>query len=233
MARSYDDGSSQYSQHAAAVVSGPPFTVAAWVRSDDAATAGGQTVLAIGDANADTDFYRLFLAAHIGGDPVRWVNRAGSSNAVTSTVSGFTANTWHHVVGIEYAVNSRAVFIDGGSKGTDATSQTPSNLDITTISKIARVSAGGYFSGDIAWVSIWNAALTDAEVALLANGLHPHQMRPGNLKAFWLDDRSGRHDNDNWGSYDMTAFNAPSWVDDPPSLQYPKGVVKTDWAQAG
>ncbi len=231
MARSYDDGSSQYSQHAAAVVVAPPFTIAAKVRSNDATI--GQTVLGIGDASADTDFYRLFLAGHIAGDPVRWLNRAGGVNATASTLTGFTANTWHDIVAVEYAANSRAVFVDGGSRGADNTNQTPVNLDITTISKIARVSAGGYFSGDIAWVGIWdvawNAAL--AELVTVA-GLHPFQIQPSNLKAFWYDDRSGRHDNDNWGSYDLTPSGSPTWADDPPGLQYPQGIVQTDWAQS-
>ena len=229
MARTFDDVSGSFLQRNSAVVNAPPFSVAAWMRSDDDTT--GQTVLSIGDASTDTDYYRLFISGPTAGDPVRWVTRAGGSNAAASTSTGFSANTWHHVAGVEAAANSRAVYIDGGSKGTDSTSKTPSNLDTTAIGKLARLSAAPYFSGDIAWVSIWNAALSDAEIALLANGLHPHQMRPGNLVTFWLDDRSGRHDNDNWGSYDVVASNTPTWADDPPGLQYPQGIVQTDWAQ--
>tara|TARA_Y100000310_G_scaffold328637_1_gene397081 strand:+ start:721 stop:1431 length:711 start_codon:yes stop_codon:yes gene_type:complete len=231
MARTFDDGSSQYCQHGAAVLSGPPISVAARVRSND--DTAGQTVFGIGDASTDTDFYRLLLAGHVGSDPVRWVNRAGGSNATASTTSGFTANTWHLVGAVEAAANSRFIYIDGGSVGTDTTNQTPSNLDITTISKIARLSSGGHFSGDIGLVVVWNVVITAAEWAAMAAGdLHPLNVRPESIVAFWYDDRRGRTDNDLWGNYDMTAYATPTWTDDPPGLQYPQGIVQTDWAQS-
>ena len=40
-------------------------------------------------------------------------------------------------------------------------------------------------TGDLAEAAVWNVALTDAEVAALARGIHPFLIRPDALVAYW------------------------------------------------
>lgn len=45
-------------------------------------------------------------------------------------------------------------------------------------------STKGYFDGDIAEAAIWNVALSDAEIAMLAKGLSPLRVRPASLVSY-------------------------------------------------
>jgi len=81
------------------------------------------------------------------------------------------------------SATDRAVYIDGGSKGTNATSNTPSGLASTRLGKDH--DNNNALDGRIGEGAIWNVALTDAEVARLAKGIHPFKVRPANIVAYW------------------------------------------------
>mgnify|MGYP001607049776 CR=1 FL=1 len=182
MARTFQDAT-QYLSLATAIVTAYPFTVAAWANSDDATL--NQTIWSVGVSSTDNDMWRLQFRGADAGDPVRLVSRnaAGAQNdAITTT--GYTAGTWHHACGVGASATDRRVFIDGGSKGTNTTSNTPAPTNITRIGLLARSSGGGRFDGPIAEVAVWNVALTDDEVLMLAKGLSPFAMRPGSLISY-------------------------------------------------
>jgi hypothetical protein len=83
------------------------------------------------------------------------------------------------------ATNDRRAYIDGGSKGTNGTSRTPSGVNKTGVGYLCRSSQTGYFSGRIAEVAVWDAALTDAEAALLGAGYSALFVRPQDLLVYW------------------------------------------------
>lgn len=181
MARAFVRASSQYLEYGGAVVTEVPLTMACWFRSDS--TTLSQALMALGRSDANDDTFLLAANGAAGGDPVQaQTSGVGGASAVTTT--GFSANTWHHACGVFAAVDSRAAYIDGGSKGTNAGSQTPSGLDRTRIG-LYYSGATLYMSGRIALPAIWNVALSDEEVAALARGLDPRYIRPESLVGGW------------------------------------------------
>lgn len=205
MSRSFASGSSEYLQVDQAVVSGTPFTLACWFyATQDTAS---QAILSIADKD-DNDYHTLFAAGSGAGDPI-WANTwTGSAARIAQTTSGYTINTWHHACGVWAADNDRRAYIDGGSKGTNANAHTVANIDRFRVSSTANDDPKNYFDGRIAEVGVWEVALTDAEVLILAHGYSPLFVRPASLVAYWPLIRD--EDQDRVGGYDLTPVNTPS-----------------------
>jgi len=156
----FDDGSSEYLENGNAVVSAAPYTYAALVNSDNAGV--NQTVLGVG-IGGGFQYSRLYLHGTAPGDPVRFQVTDGGGGTITSTTTGYSANTWHHIAAVAAAADDRAVFIDGGSKGTSAVARAPAGLDTTRIGTHPALLTD-YMSGRISDARIYNRALSDAEV---------------------------------------------------------------------
>lgn len=101
--------------------------------------------------------------------------------ATTANSGSFTAGAWQHAAGVFQAANKRAF-----ANGTGGTAET-SSYSVTGLSQViisARRNSGGFgvfFNGNTAEHAIWNAALTDDEIAALAAGFTPDQIRPQSL----------------------------------------------------
>jgi hypothetical protein len=224
MARLFDDGSSEYLEYGGAVLTVAPITLAAWFYSDDVTV--GQTLIALLDADNDSDYLRLTAQGNAAGDPIR-LHAEGTDGGTADTTTGFSANTWHSAVGRENG-NSRDVWIDGGSKGTNANAVTLTGIDLTRIG-YRNASAAQHMSGRVAWAAVWNVSLSDDDVAAYADGYSPSLIRPDALVAFWPlggfhDDNSGNAANSDWdvvGGYHMDPQNTPSVADHPGGLIYP------------
>lgn len=162
-------------------VTAAPFTVAAWARRTD--TGSFRTVLGIGDKDVTNHQWYLQMF-DFGSKSVKWEVQAGGTAANSQAPGNWVQNQWHHVAGVEASSTSRTCYLDGSPDATpDTTSRAPSGADRLAIGKVPESSpgAGEYFTGDIAEVGIWNVALTDAEIASLAKGVTPPNIRPGNL----------------------------------------------------
>jgi hypothetical protein len=176
MARLFDDASSQYLENATAPVTAVPLSVGCWFNSNDAAAT--QALVQIGVTGSNDNCFVLFAAGSVAGDPVRFQTRT-TSNGVADSTTGYTANQWHHALGVTSATTSRAAYIDGGNKGTNTTNLTPAGIDSVAVGR--RQANTAYMSGYIAEVAIWSAALTDDEAAVLAKGYSPLLVRPTSL----------------------------------------------------
>jgi hypothetical protein len=210
MARAFDDGSSQYLGVASAVVTAPPLTISAWFNSDDVTATQG--ILSICDASSTVIMWRLIAAGAAAGDNVKFVARDAAATGTAAATGAFTAGTWYHACGIEYATNSRAAFYNGGGKGTNVTNVAVSGVDRTGIGALYDLSPSNYMSGLIAEVTVWKAALTDREVKLLALGVPPWLIRRGSIAAYWPLQRQWFQDRDIGGrGYNMSPVNAPTW----------------------
>ncbi len=193
MARLFDDAAEEYLTVASAVVTAAPLTMACWFNTNDLAV--NQHLVTITLATGWHFFSLMAGAGSLSDHVAAYAGDAGSSWA--ETTSAFSVNTWHHACAVFSAANARAAYLDGGGKGTDSTSITPAGLDTTTIG-VARLNSKGYAytSGMVAGPAIWNVALTDAEVAMLALGVSPLLVRPANLVSHWdlirgIQDRVG------------------------------------------
>ena len=207
MARLFDDASSQYLEHAAAALAGVPITMACWFQSDDATVSQG--LMSIGRADVDDNFFELQAAGTVAGDPIRAHTESTSGAGVADTSSGYSVDTWHHACAVFAAVDDRRAYIDGGSKGTGATSVTPASLAITDVGRAARSVNNRYTSGRIAEAAVWNVALDDSEVAALAKGFSPLLIRPQSLVAYWPLFGNDASELDRWKSrFDLTVTGA-------------------------
>ncbi|WP_254509875.1 LamG domain-containing protein [Anatilimnocola floriformis] len=185
MARNLD-GVSDYMQ--GSNVRNVPFTMAIWFNPNAVTATLTLCSLCTGGVS---DQSRFLLNCHgaLAGDPLRasTVNSSGTSSfAATSTAS--VAGSWQHGCGVFGSASSRAVYLNGGGKGTESTSRAISNSAVV-IAGAQQTTSGVYtsqFDGLLAHFTIWNVALTDAEVALIAKpGFDSTRMRPNAIIGHW------------------------------------------------
>ena len=153
-----------------------PFTMACWFRVnvDDS-----QGLIAVYDPAASFENHNLALIASMdqAGDPLRFLAIAGGTSRFAVTTTGITVGRWHHACAVANTTADRRVYIDGGSKGTNADTRA-ANLVSTAIG-----SKGGqeFLNGDMADVAFWKVSLNDHEVAALGRGASPLRIRPESL----------------------------------------------------
>lgn len=152
-----------------------PCTLAGWFNSTSITQ--NQALISVGDDDGPS-FISLEVSGGIAGDPVR--ARSGSGTA--STTTGYTGSQWYHACGVFASATSRTAYIDGGSSGTNTTSDTPSGISSLQIGRVFfNNTAGQRFAGRIAETAIWNVALNIDEIRSLADGYRPSLIRPQNL----------------------------------------------------
>lgn len=167
------------------LVTAVPLTIACWFRTNVTATPQHLAGFYTSGSVASRNCFRLILqstdvvAASIG-------DASSGAQALSSTT--FTSGTWAHAAGVWSTTSALAAYLNGGGKGTNTTSLTPSGID--------RFGVGvGYGSsltqalapagdGALAELGVWNVALDDAEIAVLAAGLRPLYVRPASLVVY-------------------------------------------------
>lgn len=81
---------------------------------------------------------------------------------------GYTQDKWYLYTAVFESSTSRAVYIDGGNKGTNTASSSPTGVNEFYIGcDRSSASRGNFTAGNFADIRIWNRALSDNEVALL------------------------------------------------------------------
>ena len=215
MARLFDDGSSEYLEVSSTPVTAVPLTIAAWFYMDDAVTWANRTLVNVVDSGSANNWFNLYVRA---GDSnvVRAGTRSSSGWQYAESTTTYSASTWHHACGVWAAADDRAAYLDGANKGTEATSITPAGIDSIDVARLGDSSPGNYFSGSLAEIAIWIAALIDAEVAALAAGASPLTIRPASLVAYWPLIRD--EDQDIVGAYSLSANGTPTVEVHPPSV---------------
>lgn len=177
MARSFS-GTAQYLEYAGAALTATPLTWACWFSCNTGITGylctlGKSTSFSVCGIRIESDNK---IKAQAGND---------SGNSMATTTTTISANTWSHAACVFTSSTSRAAFLNGGGKGTDTTSQTPSGLNRTTIGARNIGSYNQPFAGLLAEVGLWNIALSDADIVVLATGISPFLVRPDALVGYW------------------------------------------------
>ncbi len=217
MARNFVRASSQYLEIAGRTpVIAAPLTMACWIYTDDVTV--NQIVMSTSRA-ADNQRFNLQVAGSVGGDPIRWIV-ADTGTEIAATSTGVTVNTWHHACGVEVSSTDHSAFIDGGSKVTATDDRTPNGQADFSIGRFGGLTAGGNMSGRIAEPTVWNIALSDLEVALLAAGVHPFKIRPQNIVAYFplVHDDLDRSETNLATRFHLTPFNSPTFQIHPPKI---------------
>jgi hypothetical protein len=200
------------------------FTVAGWFKTDT--LTGDQTILSFADTGNGLGYFILQFGGSSWSDHIAFeVTRPGGGNGNCQTSTAASVNTWHHACAVHGASKaSRAVYLDGGGKGTNTSDLSSSTwaLDVTGIGRNSDSTPSDYMDGSVAEVAIWNTTLSDAEVAALAAGLSPLLMRPGNL--IFYSPLIRDKDIDIVGGVSLTAYNAPTVDDHPPIIYKPPAI---------
>jgi hypothetical protein len=218
MARLFDDASSQYLEIDSTPIDGEPLTISAWINSDDLTSADDQAIVFIGDKDVSNGHFMLRFDPTDPSEPLIVRKRSGAADG-TAQAGTLVADTWYHCAGVFASTTSRTAYVDGIFAIEDTTSVGNNTEDRISIGRAGDSTPGDYFSGRIAEVAIWNAALTAAEVAALAAGAGPLMVRPQSL-VFYLP-LVRDNDVDLVGGLSMTAFNTPTIGDHPPKMFYP------------
>ncbi len=157
------NGTTEYLSVTTAPVTAPPFTIACWCYQRSAAT---RVAVSLNNSADTTNFHNLEITSAS-------VYRCRSQDATTvsSAQAAVTAPavTWHHLVGVFAATNDRRAFLNGGNKGTSASSRTPSGINQLTIGALGGSTKSEFINGNLADIRIYNRALSDEEVTDLYN----------------------------------------------------------------
>lgn len=178
----FDDSTSDYLERTPPVITAAPFSMSAWIRTDDAAD-NFQVIAGHGQATAD-EFFQWRVRMTDSKVEATAESVAAGVNDADSTAAP-TVDVWTHVGYVTSAVDSRASYVAGGNKGTNAGSCTPLLIDASWIAQVDNGSPGDRFSGNIAHLAIWSAALSDSEIASLAAGVSPLRIRRDSLIHYW------------------------------------------------
>jgi hypothetical protein len=140
--------------------------------------------MTVGQAGADEAF-RMVAAGSIAGDPIRVVSIGSGTTRFASTSTGYSTNVWTHACGVFETTTSRAVYINGGSVGTNTQSSLPTGFNQIQIGRVDGTTPASYMEGRVAEAGLWNVALSTNEISALAAGASPREVRPGSLVGYW------------------------------------------------
>lgn len=160
-------------------------TLSAWFYANSLTT--NMALLAIDHPDA-LGRYILAVRGASAGDPV--TAEYGKNDVIYSaaTTTGASTGVWMHAAATFVGSTSRSAYINGSSKGTNTQSVSfaanPTVMRIGALSYNAPTGIQAATNGLIAEAAIWNTNLTDEEIASLAAGFTPDNIRPQSLQFY-------------------------------------------------
>lgn len=213
MSRLFDDANTEQRTSAQAVATDEPLSFAAWIYPD--AVGINQAICCL-DNSAATQHYQLLYVTN--GNVLKAASRDAGAGVVSSGVAIGGLNTWSHTAGVFAAGGaSRIAYIDGTPDTIESTVRNPVGINRISIGNWPLNST--YFSGRIAELAVWTAALTQANVTMLASGASPLMVQSANLVIYYpgLVDDTEMMQGLTWTG------NAPDAAAHPPTIFYPNG----------
>lgn len=217
MARLFTAASSHFLENATVPITGVPLTLACWIRPDTVA-AGTAQALYLGDSGSSNNYFSIGRSAA----SLKFNVRDATVSDAMGAGTDFAANTWYHIAGVAASTTSRVSYLNGAVQDTSAAGAiTPASVDRINVGRLGRSVPTDYWSGSIAEAAIWSVDLTLQEIAALAAGASPAQIRPDSLVFYapiWgLDspepDLTTGHRN-------LTLGNAPTFTAGPPTQPF-------------
>lgn len=179
MSRSFS-GNTDHLDNSSPAVTAVPLTISAWLKFG---STGNQILVTVGVSGTGLNYFDIGQANAAAPIATTFDGVAGSSASSTFTMD---TGVWHCLTAVYVSATSRAIYVDGTNKGTNAVSRVPAGINATRISgTLAATPVNPILTaGLMAHVAIWNTALSDSEVALLAT-LAPTLVRPESLLEYW------------------------------------------------
>lgn len=214
------NGTSEYYSAGSAAITATPLSVACWGAPTALAL---QTLFSIANNDGVSGGFLAMLNAS-GNVLARTKSSAGVSGAQSTAT--YSAGAWAHFGWSWASATLRTAYLNGGNKGTQTTSRTPSGLNTTAIATQLELSASNYYGGPIEGLGVWNVALTDDEFYSLSRGYSPLFIRPASLVHYFplIANASELR-----AALAMSATGSPSAVSGAPII-YPSGPL---YAKAG
>lgn len=218
MSRKFTSASSHYLEINSAALTGVPLSMACWFKQTNVTATSA--LISLTDKDVADQWFALVAGGSFTGDPIGAEVRAGSTfRALTTTP--FTANTWHHAAAVFVGATSRFAYLDGGGAAEETSSATPTGLDRTSLGRLGDSTPSSFLDGLIAEAAIWNVALTAGEIAELAAGLKPWNIRPSALVAYWPIGGTASPEGDVIGAFPLTVTGAVASDENPPVIYAP------------
>jgi len=152
-----------------------PYTLACWFYQATLATG---VMLSLNPANAGYAGIAVLSTGAVRAIP--GLPFIASADVDTTTTA--SAASWNHACGVFAANNNRTVYLNAGGAATNTNSvSVGSSSECFVGARRLNGALGTYYTGLIAEVGIWNAALTAAEIASLADGMTCDKVRPQSL----------------------------------------------------
>jgi hypothetical protein len=152
------DGTAGYVQAAATPVTGPPLTMACWANTK---TNANQTVVHVGFSGTTNSWVRINVSGSFNAYILNTGNSAGTQYNAYQKV--LVTNTWQRVACTINADGSGILYINGINQGT--VSAAAFNAFTTFAAGVMHYSSNiQFFQGNLDDVSMWNRALTAAEI---------------------------------------------------------------------
>lgn len=219
MSRNFVRASGDLASYAGAVVAGMPMTVSAWYYPNTL-TSGQTHALASLSDNAGNEYVYLHVMEDGGSFKVGAGQRmvSGGTHANAFSTASPSVGTWNHAAAVFGSTTSRAAYLDGANKGTNATNVGAAG-SAYTVSGVGAFKFSGsthHADGRIGEVAWWNVVLTDDEIEDLAAGVRPALIRPESLVAYWRIKGNDSPEPDEVGSADLTLVGPPLQAPDPP-----------------
>ncbi len=152
------------------------FSVSMWVKTTSFSTFQGL----IGSQDSSSDGYFVSISSYN-------INFKINGTTTTASISSLNTNTWFHLV-VTYDGSNAKVYLNNGSPVSNSVTET---INITANTIIGRLpwTAFYYLTGSMSNISIWNTALTSAQVSELYNEGVPSNLNNhsaySNLVSWW------------------------------------------------
>lgn len=176
------DGTDDYMEAALGANYDVPKTLACWFNSD--LTNSRRTLITLASGGVGSlESPGLTLAVDSTAVIRATTSATGGSNAAVTTAT-YSLQTWHHAAARFSGAASRFAYLDGVAGTENTTSRATGGALDTMI--VGRGPGGTHnpsqpFNGRIAEAAVWDVALDTAEIAALAKGYKPSQIRPDKL----------------------------------------------------
>jgi len=198
---------------------GYPFTFATWLRSPTGSAGTG--LISWGAGTKAEDFHGLVINPSRG---IRADSRAAGVKGQADTAATMSDARWYHAAASFISATERRAYLSGV--------RDTSSVEIPYVGSMLAVGANaqngldastpttdftGRFVGDLAHAAVFNRALSDTEIAILAKGFTPEQVAPHALVAYWpfaRNDNDGTTWRDRWSDGRDLAVAGTGSVDD-------------------
>lgn len=185
MARSNTANVANYIQEGSTPITANPVSMSCWFNANNLTVSS--VLMAISNAGATAYHALVFDGANaygLGDDRVI-IDSDGVAFAASASAIG-SAGVWNQMGFVAASNTSRIAYLNGVAGTTETTNRGPSLWNHLNLGALrSTTTTFRPVDGAFGECGMWNAALTTAEMAILAKGYSPLFVRPNNLVRYW------------------------------------------------